>query len=92
MTARVGTLEGVIDRFMERIERDYAEACVHMDPLQLTDRQKFAVALLHGVPMGESRIEKGRLVLTLEPCGIAVQDGHYSVYWRSAAARERSNI
>jgi len=58
----------------------YDEACGHMDPEQLTDAQRSAIALLAGVP---SPIEFDIGTLThrpvFRPCTFVVENGKWKV-------------
>lgn len=50
------------------------------DPHQLTDEQKFSVAVAAGVRIESSSYVDGKLTLTTEPCGV-VHDGRgFQVY------------
>lgn len=82
-----GTGEAMF-RFLEKeqqqrdevIAADYRAACEHMDPEQLTEGQKFAIAYLSGVPVSYDYQEGGKVIMTTEkPCGIITMGGKWQV-------------
>ena len=69
-----------IQRFVEKVERDFKSACQKMDVELLTKDEKFAVAVASGV---KYRIAgKFGTIPTTDPCCINVVDGKWHVAHR----------
>lgn len=78
---RCGELERkCIDRFRQSIEDSLAAVLKHMDEQQLTDDQRFALAMIAGVPWSFAR-EDDVLKSRTAPCVVNIYRGRIVVTW-----------
>ena len=69
-----------IKKIQKKILKDFESACVKMDEKKLTEEERFAVAVMAGVPW-EFKVKDGTTPTTAL-CGIAVANNKWIVSYK----------
>jgi hypothetical protein len=60
-----------------------AAQTINPDDIELTEAQKFSLAIMAGANIETSKYENGRLTMTTEPCGVVKVGNQWQVYTKA---------